>query len=130
MKTIKQIEKICQTIYDDLGGGMCELNYQKALEIELREHNIKYMSKLIIPYKYKDWTLSFGEADIYLPEDNIVIELKVLSWGITQKEISQTMGYMKHIGIDNCKGLILNFVPPASKKRPSKLESYFIDTVI
>jgi GxxExxY protein len=130
MNIVKEVEKLCQTIYNELGGSASELNIHKALEIELREHHIKYMSKMIIPFKYKEWSLSYGECDFYLPEYKLIIELKTLCYGIRHKEISQISNYMRHIGIDGVNGLICNFVPPASKKRPSKMESYYLETYV
>ena len=106
---IEFIEEICKDIFNELGSGLIELNYHRALEYELRNRGEPYTSQRVVQYRYKEQPLSFGLMDLYLPNRKLIIELKALSTGLGHKEISQVRNYIKHSEEDCLKGMVINF---------------------
>lgn len=110
------IKKLSIDVFDSLGTGFSETIYHRALEIALRNNNIKYESKRIVPIYYKGVNVGYGEADIiiYVNDIPIVIELKAISSHPREIEISQVKTYLRFI--DNVKfGIIINFPQPSTK---------------
>lgn len=109
MDIVETVEEMCKEIYKELGAGLIENNYQRALEYELRTKGEPYTPQQVITYTYKGQSLSFGLMDIYLPDRKLIIELKALLSGIGQKEINQINNYIKHSKDPEVRGIIINF---------------------
>lgn len=117
MNNIEEIIKeLSIDVFNNLGTGFSETIYHRALEIALRNNNIKYESKRIVPIYYKGVNVGYGETDIiiYVDDTPIVIELKAISSHPREIEISQVKTYMRFI--ENVKfGIIINFPQPSTK---------------
>jgi GxxExxY protein len=97
---------ICMEVHRTLGGGLLEIIYKEAIEIELKIHNIPYEreKKFIIDYKGNKLKKRFN-AD-FIVYDEIILEIKA-SKMIVDENIAQTINYM---GITKSGlGIIANF---------------------
>ena len=113
---INKIKLLSENLFKELGTGFSEYIYHRALEIELRNNNIKYESKRIIPINYKGINVGYGEADIIIYQENIpiIIELKAVTNPPREIEIAQLQTYMRYIE-NTCLGLVINFPQPGTK---------------
>ena len=93
-------------VYNQLGPGFLEAVYQEALEIELSECGIPFVSQQELRILYKGRPLK----RTYMPDlvcyDKIIVELKALD-RLTNKEMAQVLNYLKATGFR--LGLLVNF---------------------
>jgi GxxExxY protein len=109
---IEKIKELSNNIWLLLGPGYTETIYHKALETELRIHNILYESERILPIIYKGFVIGNVRPDIVIV-DQLVIELKsVLK--LTEDAKLQLMSYCTILQIP---GILINF-----PSRPGELE--------
>jgi GxxExxY protein len=92
-------------IHRSLGTGFVESIYHRALEIDLAEAGIHFVSEAPLSVKYKGHILGTFAADILI-ENKLLIELKALEILSLGSEI-QVVNYLKASNFD--VGLILNF---------------------
>ena len=92
-------------IHKELGTGFLESIYHQALEIELAEAGISFVSEAPLAVKYKGHILGTFVADLIV-EKQLLVELKALEILPFSAEV-QTVNYLKASGLDI--GLILNF---------------------
>ena len=62
-------------VHRNLGPGLLESVYEKALAIELNSYGLKYVRQKKMPIKYKNKSIGEFKIDI-LVENKIVLELK------------------------------------------------------
>ena len=92
-------------VHKQLGPGLLESVYEKAICIELEEHKINYERQKILPVKYKNQEIGEFRIDVVV-ENSVVIELKSVERHDPVFE-SQILSYMK---LGNYKvGLLINF---------------------
>jgi GxxExxY protein len=92
-------------VHSALGNGFQEVIYQRALEIELQEHNVRFKRELSMPIYYKGHNIGERRVDFFV-EDKIMVELKA----ITQLEnvhLAQAKNYLEAYNIQ--VGLLINF---------------------
>lgn len=83
-------------VFNELGFGMSEKYYQRALAKEFEKENISYEKEKVIELKYKNQSIGNYRLD-FVAEDKIVIELKVRPrFGYVH--IKQTLAYLKSAG--------------------------------
>lgn len=92
-------------VHKNLGLGFPEIIYQRALEIELQNHNINFLKEKEISIFYKNQIVGKRRVD-FLVEDEIAVELKAIS-KLEDKELNQTLNYLKAYKLEI--GLLLNF---------------------
>ena len=92
-------------IHKELGSGFLESIYHRALEIELAEAGIFFVSEAPLSVKYKNRILGTFEADLII-ENKLLVELKALEILSVNTEI-QVVNYLKASRLE--VGLILNF---------------------
>jgi len=80
-------------IFSSLGYGFGEKQYQKAIEIALKNLNIKYKKELPIKIFYKDNFLTNNYAD-FLIDNKIILEIKKGNF-FNKKDIEQVFNYLK-----------------------------------
>ena len=80
-------------VHRELGPGLLESIYEKALCFEFDMQGIKYKSQVPVDLFYKGNKLSGFRVDL-LVEDEVVVELKALSIA-PSTVISQTISYLK-----------------------------------
>ena len=92
-------------VHRGLGPGFVEKIYAKALEHELKTHDIAFGRETSIPVKYEGRLVGTQRLD-FLVEDEIVLEAKAL-YEINNFHMAQVLSYLKATG--KRLGLILNF---------------------
>lgn len=108
--TVDDIRRIAQEIFDDLGMGYIENNYQNALLLELRKLDRSCRTEVETPVLYKGRHIGWARADIVTSE--YIIELKALDTWKTAKVENQIRKYLRHLfegdGIVRT-GIMINF---------------------
>ena len=101
------------TVYNTLGYGFLEKNYENALLIELRKHGLTVEQQKPLSVHYDGVVIGEYFADIVV-NNAVIIELKAAE-AIRKEHTAQVTNYLKATGIE--VGLILNFGPAAEFKR-------------
>ena len=66
-KTIKEIRKVSEDVYKELGPGFEESDYQMAMSIEFaKSKNFEALREVSVELFYKDQYLKFGELDFLI----------------------------------------------------------------
>ena len=67
IKTIKDIKKICEEVYEELGPGFDESDYQMAMSLEFsKSKDFEAIREISVELFYKDQYLKFGELDFLI----------------------------------------------------------------
>ncbi len=109
-------------VINELGHGLREKTYEKALIVEFNRNDIQFSQQKIYKVYYKN-----VHIDDYIPDllvnDELIVEIKVAE-NICDEHIGQVINYLK---ISECSlGLILNFKHPKLEwKRVILTESKF-----
>ena len=101
----KEIIGSAIAVHRALGPGFTERIYAKALQHELRERKIPFLTEQPIRVRYKDQLLGTHRLDLIVHEE-VVVELKAV-YEINNFHIAQMLSYLKAGG--KGLGLILNF---------------------
>jgi GxxExxY protein len=101
----------CFEVYNQLGFGLREKNYQKALEAVLQNNNMTFDSQLYVPIKIGEKLVGKYYLD-FIIDNKIALELKVGDHFLT-KDIKQLYSYLK---VKDLKlGIIVNFTSKGIK---------------
>jgi len=99
-------------VHRNLGPGLLESIYEKALCHELKLNNIQFINQLTIPIIYKDAKLGEHRLDL-LVENKIIIELKAVD-RFDPVFSAQVLSYLR---LTKKKlGLLINFNVPILKE--------------
>ncbi|TSC96657.1 MAG: hypothetical protein Athens101426_236 [Parcubacteria group bacterium Athens1014_26] len=100
-------------VFNELGWGLSEKDYQKALMKEFERRKIKFKREVYIPLQYKNINIGRYYAD-FIIEDKILLEIKVVSrFGYVH--VKQLFGYLKSAGVK--LGILLYFTKEGIKYR-------------
>jgi len=103
---IDQVLTAATKVHRELGPGLLESVYEKALMFELMEAGISAKSQVDVPVKYRNIDLGLGfRADIIV-NNNLLLELKTVK-EFSPIHLSQVMTYLKVLNIK--RGFLLNF---------------------
>jgi GxxExxY protein len=94
-------------VYNELGPGHLERNYQKALMVELQSQGLKCNMESAAPVFYKGEKIGNGRIDILI-EDKIVLELKRGSF-FSPNDFKQLGDYLSAINAP--LGILIRFAP-------------------
>ena len=102
---VYQVVGCAMEVINELGHGLREKTYEKALVVEFKRKNIHFTQQKIYRVIYKN-----VHIDDYIPDllvyDELIVEVKVVE-NICDEHIGQVINYLK---ISGCSlGLILNF---------------------
>lgn len=96
------------SVMNELGHGLREKTYERALCLELKFRGLNYDQQKIYPVYYRD-----EHIDEYIPDlvvgHTLIVETKTVE-KITDVHIGQVINYLKITGLE--VGLILNFKHP------------------
>lgn len=95
-------------VHRNLGPGLLESIYEKALCVELDEKRIKYQRQLNVPIIYKQRSLGEYRLDLLI-EDEIIVEMKAVD-KIDPVFEAQLLSYLRMTG--KKLGLLINFNVP------------------
>jgi len=103
---IDRVLTVATNLHRELGPGLLESVYKRALMVELAEAKIPAEREVEIPVLYRGKDLGIGfQADIIVA-DCLLLELKCLDL-ITDIELAQVINYLKLLRFK--RGFILNF---------------------
>jgi GxxExxY protein len=91
--------------YNELGGGLKEEHYQRAMAVHLRDAGLKFKEQVVIPVKAKEQGIGNYRLD-FLIEDIIVLEIK-RGDNFRRTNIKQVKEYLEVTGLK--LGIIANF---------------------
>lgn len=100
-------------VYNQLGHGFLEKNYENALVLELQLQGLNVRQQSPVEVFYKDQKIGFYLADIVV-EDCLLLELKAVE-EIRLEHEAQLLNYLKATDID--LGLLMNFGPKPKVRR-------------
>lgn len=93
-------------VHRELGPGLLESAYQRALAHELRARGIQFEEQKLCPVQYKDLMIDDAYRLDFLVGGAVVVELKVVDTLLDVHE-AQVLTYLRFTG---CRvGLLLNF---------------------
>jgi GxxExxY protein len=91
-------------VHTNLGPGFEEIFYQRALEIELPDHNLAGEREVEIEVNYKGSRLGHKRVDFVIEE--VMVEIKAKA-ALDDVDFVQALSYLKASG--NKVGLLINF---------------------
>jgi len=93
-------------VHSQLGPGLLESVYERALMIELNQAGIEAKQQVEIPVKYKNYDLGMGfRADIIV-DSCLLLEIKAID-EFNPVHLAQIITYLKLLGFK--RGYLLNF---------------------
>ena len=93
-------------VHNRIGQGFKEEVYEKALEVELNRLEIVVQRQYPVPVEYQGEQIALFYLDLYVA-DQVVVEVKALSYLLTDDERAQVINYLKATGAPI--GLLFNF---------------------
>ena len=100
-----QVVGCAMTVLNELGHGLREKTYERALCVELKHQGILFQQQHSYPVYYRD-----EHIDDYIPdlevEGRLIVEIKTVD-KIISEHIGQVLNYLKITGIES--GIVLNF---------------------
>jgi GxxExxY protein len=94
------------TVHNQLGPGLKEEVYEKALEVELNRLGIVNQRGFPVHVDYENQSVGLFYLDLWV-EGQVVVEVKALSHQLTNDELAQVINYLK--AVDAPVGLLFNF---------------------
>lgn len=95
-------------VHNELGGGLHEALYERALAIELQARGMRVETQVRGTMTYKGESIGQFAADMMV-DGLVVVELKSAE-AIVEAHVRQVANYARVLGLK--VGLILNFGPP------------------
>ena len=93
-------------VHKDLGPGLLESAYQRALEYELTLRGVRFVAQKVCPITYKGLLIEDAYRLDLLIEDRLVVELKAVD-ALADVHEAQVLTYLK---FSSCElGLLINF---------------------
>jgi GxxExxY protein len=92
-------------VHNNLGEGLLEKHYQKALAEEFKRRNINFIEQFPVPLDYKGVSIGRYYLD-FLIEDKIVLEIK-RDIHFSRVQIQQSLNYLKALNLQ--LGLLAHF---------------------
>lgn len=93
-------------VHGELGCGFLEAVYQEAMEREMGERTIPFVSQPTVQIKYKGVILNKVYQPDFVCFDEVIVEIKAIS-GLSGVEEAQLINYLKASGLK--VGLLINF---------------------
>lgn len=104
-KTTSEIIRCAMNVHSILGNGFQELIYQRALEIEFRENNLKFNREFVMPIFFKNYNIGTRRVD-FLVDNLISVELKA-TIKLEDVHYAQAINYLEAYNLEI--GLLINF---------------------
>ncbi|MCX6744897.1 MAG: GxxExxY protein [Candidatus Parcubacteria bacterium] len=100
-----KITGILYNVFNELGSGLQEKYYQRAIAFALKKNNLKFQEQVFVPLKYQGEKIGNYYLD-FLIEDEIIVEIKRGEF-FRQAFIKQIHEYLmvSHLSL----GLLANF---------------------
>ncbi len=99
------IIKCAMVVHNELGNGFQEVIYQRALAIEMADHDISFSREHEMPVYYKGTQIGTRRVD-FLVNEKISVELKALT-ELQEVHLAQAINYLEAYNLE--VGLLINF---------------------
>lgn len=99
------MEAFARKIHETLGPGFSERVYHNCMEVELRNHGIKYESERWLPVYYEGHTVGTLRADIVV-ENRVILEFKAVA-KLNDAAETQARNYLALTGLR--EAVLINF---------------------
>ncbi|MBK1896861.1 GxxExxY protein [Chryseobacterium paridis] len=100
------VRKSIFSVYNELGPGLLEKVYEKALVHELENNGLHTETQVHIPIKYKDIFIETSFIADIIVENKVIIEIKSIQ-EINNVHHKQLLTYLKLTGFK--LGILINF---------------------
>ena len=100
-------------VFNELGWGLSEKDYQRALAQEFGKQELKFEREIYISFQYKSVNIGKYYAD-FIVGDKVLLEIKVVPH-LGYVHVKQLFGYLKSAGIK--LGILLYFTKEGVKYR-------------
>lgn len=100
-------------VYNELGFGLKEKHYQRAIAIALRKNEITFKEQASVPLKFRDTDIGRYFLD-FLIDNKIVVEIKRSDY-FSINHIEQIFSYLQATNLD--LGILANFTSNGVKYR-------------
>ena len=94
------------SVHRELGPGLLESVYERALAFELSNRNIGFVRQIEVPVVYRGNDLGMGFRADMIVEGGLLLELKAVE-EFSNVHLAQVMTYLRLLNIK--RGLLLNF---------------------
>ena len=106
---VEAIKNAARRIYSHLGEGHAEQVYERAMAVEFRHLEIPYAIEHHVEVFYRKQSVGMHRLD-FIVDEEIAVELKAVTSGITKGHVAQTTAYMR--ATQFVKAVIVNFPSP------------------
>lgn len=100
-------------VHRELGPGLLESAYERALARELELAEMEFTSQVSVPMEYKGVDLGSGYRIDLLVEDEVIVEIKAVERLLPVHE-AQLLSYLRLL--NKPVGLLINFHVPVLKQ--------------
>jgi len=100
-------------VYNTIGPGLLEKQYQKAMAVEMTQKGLAFTEQAYYPIEYKGANIGKGFMD-FLVEQKVVVELK-RGDHFSRNHIEQVVTYLKHSNLQ--LGLLIHFTKDSVKHK-------------
>jgi len=101
----EKIIGVSMRVHTALGNGFQEVIYQRALEIELKDSEIKFAREFSMPIYYKGQKIGERRVDFFV-EQKIMVEIKAIIV-LENVHLAQAKNYLEAYNMQI--GLLINF---------------------
>lgn len=102
----KNLLETFHNVYTELGHGLAENLYQRAICVELAKQKTPYDIEKNIHQIYKNEVIGAGRLDI-LVNDECIVEIKAIKTDLRTEDVRQLQNYL--IQFDKKFGICINF---------------------
>jgi GxxExxY protein len=102
----------CIAVHRELGPGLLEQVYPRAIALELGDRNIRYSTEKAIPIRYRDVVICHQRIDMMI-DNRLVLEVKSVE-RLNPIHVAQVINYLRVTGAR--VGLLVNFNVPVLKQ--------------
>jgi len=109
---IREVIGCCVAVHRELGPGLLEGVYPRAIAMDLDERGIRYSTEKTVAIRYRGRVLCYQRIDL-LVDDRLVVEVKSVEH-LIPIHIAQVINYLRVTGTR--AGLLINFNVPLLKQ--------------
>ena len=109
---IREVIGCCVTVHRELGPGLLESVYPRAIAMDLDDRGIHYSTEKAVPIRYRGKLLCHHRIDLFV-DDRLVVEVKSVD-RLIPIHVAQIINYLRVTGTR--AGLWINFNVPLLKQ--------------
>ena len=109
---VRQSIGCCIAVHRELGPGLLEKVYPRAIALELESRKILYSTEKAIPIRYRERLICHQRIDLLI-DNRIVLEVKSVE-RLSPLHVAQVINYLRLTGVR--VGLLVNFNVPILKQ--------------